>query len=52
VLLDHATGALEAILDGRYITEARTAAVSAVSLKWLARSDARTLAILGSGVQA
>jgi ornithine cyclodeaminase len=52
VLLDHHTGALRAILDGRYITEARTAAVSAVSLRWLARPDARTLAILGSGVQA
>ena len=30
VLLDPATGALRAIVDGRYITEARTAAVSAV----------------------
>ena len=52
VLLDPATGALEALLDGRYITEARTAAVSAVSTKKLAREDARVLAILGSGVQA
>src|SRR5438270_2446584 len=31
VLLDPETGALLALLDGRYITEARTAAVSAVS---------------------
>ena len=52
VLLDHATGALVALLDGRYITEARTAAVSAVSVKYLARPDARVLAIIGSGVQA
>jgi ornithine cyclodeaminase len=52
VLLDHATGALVAILDGRYITEARTAAVSAVSVKHLAKPDAHSLAILGSGVQA
>jgi alanine dehydrogenase len=52
VLLDPATGALEALVDGRYITEARTAAVSAVSAKKLAREDARVLAILGSGVQA
>lgn len=52
VLLDHATGALAAILDGRYITEARTAAVSAVSVKHLARPAARVLAIIGSGVQA
>jgi alanine dehydrogenase len=52
VLLDPETGELLAILDGRYITEARTAAVSAVSAKHLARSDARVLAIVGSGVQA
>jgi ornithine cyclodeaminase len=52
VLLDHATGALQAVVDGRYITEARTGAVSAVSVQHLARADADTLAILGSGVQA
>lgn len=52
VLLDPMTGELLAIMDGRFITEARTAAVSAVSAKYLARSDAATLAIIGSGVQA
>jgi ornithine cyclodeaminase len=52
VLLDHATGALVALMDGRYITEARTAAVSAVSVKLLARPSATSLAIIGSGVQA
>ena len=52
ILLDPETGALAAIIDGRYITEARTAAVSAVSVKKLARKDAAVLAILGSGVQA
>jgi alanine dehydrogenase len=52
VLLDPETGELLAILDGRYITEARTAAVSAVSARHLARRDARVLAIIGSGVQA
>ena len=52
VMLDPETGALAAIIDGRYITEARTAAVSAVSVKKLAREDAGVLAILGSGVQA
>lgn len=52
VLLDPETGELLAVLDGRYITEARTAAVSAVSVKLLAREDAHVLAILGSGVQA
>jgi ornithine cyclodeaminase len=52
ILLDPDTGALMAILDGRYITEARTAAVSAVSTDVLARRDAGVLAMLGSGVQA
>jgi alanine dehydrogenase len=52
VLLDSMTGELLAIADGRFITEARTAAVSAVSVKWLARENASTLAIIGSGVQA
>jgi alanine dehydrogenase len=52
LLLDPETGALQAIMDGRYITEARTAAVSAVSTRFLAKPDAATLAIIGSGVQA
>jgi alanine dehydrogenase len=52
VLLDPETGALLALMDGRYITEARTAAVSAVSARHLAPARAATLAILGSGVQA
>src|SRR5262245_18738416 len=52
VLLDPETGALLALLDGRYITEARTAAVSAVSSKLLARPRAASMAIIGSGVQA
>jgi ornithine cyclodeaminase/alanine dehydrogenase-like protein (mu-crystallin family) len=52
LLLDPATGALTAIVDGRYITEARTAAASAVSVRKLARQDSSILAILGSGVQA
>ncbi len=52
LLLDPETGALKALLDGRYITEARTAAVSAVSSRLLARKNAKSLAIIGSGVQA
>jgi len=52
LLLDPDTGALVAMMDGRYITEARTAAVSAVSTRFLSRPDASTLAIIGSGVQA
>jgi len=52
VLLDPATGALVAVMDGRYITEQRTAAVSAVSSQRLGRAGASRLAILGTGVQA
>jgi ornithine cyclodeaminase/alanine dehydrogenase-like protein (mu-crystallin family) len=52
VLLDPETGALIALMDGRYITESRTAAVSAVSARHLSRPTASTLAIIGSGVQA
>lgn len=52
LLLDPETGALLAVLDGRYITEARTAAVSAVAAYLLAAAATPVLAILGSGVQA
>lgn len=52
VLLDPSTGNLLAILDGRFITEARTAAVSAVAARYLSREEAGVLAIIGSGVQA
>ncbi len=46
------TGEPLASMDGRLITEVRTAAVSAVATKYLARPDASVLAIIGSGVQA
>ncbi len=52
VMLNPVTGVAEAVLDGRYITEARTAAVSAVSARYLARKNAHVLGIIGSGVQA
>ena len=51
-LFDPATGAALALIDGRLITEMRTAAVSAAATKVLAAPDARVLAVLGSGVQA
>jgi ornithine cyclodeaminase/alanine dehydrogenase-like protein (mu-crystallin family) len=51
-LFEPASGAVLAIADGRYITEARTAAVSALSVRHMARADSRVLAFLGSGVQA
>jgi alanine dehydrogenase len=46
------TGEPIAMMDGRLITEMRTAAVSAVATDLLARRDVKTLAIIGSGVQA
>lgn len=46
------TGEPLAVMDGRLITEMRTAAVSAAATKYLAPPDARVLALLGSGVQA
>jgi ornithine cyclodeaminase/alanine dehydrogenase-like protein (mu-crystallin family) len=51
-LVDPETGAPLAVMDGRLITEMRTAAVSAAATKLLASPDAKVLAILGSGVQA
>ena len=52
VAFDPASGRPEALLDGTAITAIRTAAGSALSTRLLARPDARTLAILGTGVQA
>jgi ornithine cyclodeaminase/alanine dehydrogenase-like protein (mu-crystallin family) len=46
------TGEPLAVMDGRLITEMRTAAVSAAATKYLAPPDTRVLALLGSGVQA
>jgi ornithine cyclodeaminase/alanine dehydrogenase-like protein (mu-crystallin family) len=51
-LVDPETGAPLAVMDGRLITEMRTAAVSAAATKLLALPDAKILTILGSGVQA
>jgi len=51
-LLDPATGAPMAVMDGTLITEMRTAAVSAAATRLLASADARVLAIIGCGVQA
>ena len=51
-LLSRATGEPLAVMDGRVITEMRTAAVSAVALDALGLPAVRSLGILGSGVQA
>jgi ornithine cyclodeaminase/alanine dehydrogenase-like protein (mu-crystallin family) len=52
VLFRPETGEPMAVLNGRLITEMRTAAASAVATDLLARRDVAVLAILGSGVQA
>jgi ornithine cyclodeaminase/alanine dehydrogenase-like protein (mu-crystallin family) len=52
VLFKAETGEPLAVMDGRLITEMRTAAASAVATQHLARKNAKELAILGSGVQA
>ncbi len=52
LLFDGETGELSAALNASAITAIRTAAVSAVATRLLAREDARGLAILGAGVQA
>ena len=52
VLSDYATGAPLAIMDGGYLTAIRTAAGSAVATRALARADAHTLGVFGTGVQA
>jgi ornithine cyclodeaminase len=52
VLFDGRTGRPTAILGGSAVTAIRTAAVTALATRTLAREDARTLAMIGSGVQA
>ena len=50
-LFDGETGETRAIMNAGGITAVRTAAVTGVATRLLAREDARTLAILGAGVQ-
>lgn len=52
LLHDGETGRLTAIMNASPVTEIRTAAVSAVATRVLARPDAQRVAILGAGVQA
>jgi ornithine cyclodeaminase/alanine dehydrogenase-like protein (mu-crystallin family) len=51
-LFDGETGQPTAILDASAVTEIRTAAVTAIATRALAREDATVLSILGAGVQA
>ncbi|MDQ3944504.1 MAG: ornithine cyclodeaminase family protein [Actinomycetota bacterium] len=52
VMFDHQTGSPVGLVDGTSITAARTAAGSALSTELIAPPGVRTLAILGTGVQA
>lgn len=52
MLFEPESGTPLAVLDGRLITEMRTAAVSAAVTKYLAPENSKVLALLGSGVQA
>jgi len=51
-VFESSTGRPLATLDARAATEARTAACSAVSVRLLARADATTLTVFGTGPQA
>jgi alanine dehydrogenase len=50
-LFDEQDGSLLSVMDGEHITAMRTGGGAAVSVRALARSDAKTLTILGAGVQ-
>ncbi len=52
LVFDAETGSPLALMDGTFITAARTAAGSALSARFLARQDAHVLVIIGTGVQA
>lgn len=52
VLFDASTQAPVALLDGSALTAVRTAAVSGLATRHLARPDARRLVVFGAGVQA
>lgn len=52
VLFDAETGRCQAVVGGNLLTALRTAASSALSIRYLARPDARVLGIVGAGHQA
>jgi ornithine cyclodeaminase/alanine dehydrogenase-like protein (mu-crystallin family) len=52
VMFDEATQMPEAVIDGTELTAIRTAAVSGLATRWLAREDATRVVVFGAGVQA
>jgi alanine dehydrogenase len=52
LLFEMGSGALRAVISANYLTGLRTGAASGVAAKYLARDDARSLGMVGAGVQA
>uniref|UniRef100_UPI00358F2A66 ketimine reductase mu-crystallin n=1 Tax=Myxine glutinosa TaxID=7769 RepID=UPI00358F2A66 len=52
LLMEPTTGSFKAVMDGSVITHMRTAAVSAIATKYLAKPESHVLCILGAGKQA
>lgn len=52
MLTDHETGETLAVLDGAFLTKIRTGAISGVATQYMAREDADTLCVIGTGEQA
>lgn len=52
ILSDYETGETLAVLEGSYLTKIRTGAISGVATKYLARQNAETLCVIGTGDQA
>lgn len=52
ILWDSETGALRAVIETFALGQMRTGAVSAVATRWMARPDAATMALIGTGKQA
>lgn len=51
ILSDYETGETLSILDGGFLTKVRTGAISGVATKYLAKENAKTLSVIGAGVQ-
>ncbi len=52
LLYDYDTGRLLALMEGDHLGRLRTGAASGIATKYMARADAKTLAVIGSGGQA